>query len=57
VTPGLEGDRDPGAGPSGDDGHNPFWWVWAFIIPFALLGIGLMTWRLLTTPERVLPGM
>lgn len=67
------GAKEPGAGPEGrrlaalhgvgdpppedEGGRNPFWWVWAFVIPFALGAIGLMTWRILTSPQRVVPGM
>lgn len=47
------GDPPPAEG----GGSNPFWWVWAFVIPFILLALGLMTWRMLTSPQRVLPGM
>ncbi len=51
----LYGIGDPP--PEEGGGRNPFWWVWVVVIPFALLAIGLMTWRLLTSPQRVLPGM
>lgn len=51
----LYGLGDP---PPGDEGgRNPFWWIWAFVIPFTLMAIGLMAWRILTSPQRVLPGM
>lgn len=50
----LYGLGDP---PEDDGGRNPFWWIWAFVVPFMLLAIGLMAWRLVSTPSRSIPGL
>lgn len=46
-----------GEPPEDDGGRNPFWWIWAFVVPFMLLGMALMAWRLVSTPSRSLPGL
>ena len=44
--------------PPPDDGRrNPFWWIWALVIPFILIAITLMVWRIMSTPQRTLPGL
>jgi hypothetical protein len=44
--------------PPEDDGKgNPFWWIWAVVVPFMLLAVGLMVYRILSTPSRTLPGL
>ncbi len=46
-----------GEPPEDDGGRNPFWWIWAFLVPFMLLAMGLMAWRLVSTPSRSIPGL
>lgn len=46
-----------GEPPEDDGGRNPFWWIWVFLVPFMLLAMGLMAWRLVSTPSRSIPGL
>lgn len=65
ATPGEEADQRRlaalyGLGeppPEDEDDRNPFWWIWVFVVPFMLLAMGLMAWRLVSTPSRSLPGL
>jgi len=50
----LYGLGDP---PEEDGGRNPFWWIWVVVVPFVLLSMGLMVYRILSTPSRSLPGL
>jgi hypothetical protein len=43
--------------PEDEGGGNPFWWIWAFVIPFMFAAIGLLLWRIMSTPQRTLPGL
>ena len=50
----LYGVGDP---PEDDGKRNPFWWIWAVVVPFMLLAMVLMLYRILSTPSRTLPGL
>jgi hypothetical protein len=50
----LYGLGDP---PEDDGRRNPFWWIWAAVVPFMLLAMALMLYRILSTPSRTLPGL
>jgi len=50
----LYGLGDP---PEEDGRRNPFWWIWIVLVPFMLLAMGLMLYRILSTPSRSLPGV
>jgi len=50
----LYGVGDP---PEDDGRRNPFWWIWAVVVPFMLLAVALMVYRILSTPLRTLPGL